>query len=83
MSNGIGPILGGVFSQYTTWRWAFWINLPLGGAAILVAIWSLPLRGVSGNMREKILKIDYVGSALTIVSSVLVLVSSHNLTEYA
>jgi MFS family permease len=74
ISNGVGPVLGGAFSQYTTWRWAFWINLPLSGIAIVVSIWLLPLKGVQGNATEKLKKIDYVGSALTILGSVLLLV---------
>jgi MFS family permease len=73
ISNGVGPVLGGVFSQYTTWRWAFWINLPLTGIAIAVSIWLLPLKAVKGNAREKLLKIDYVGSGLTILGWVLIL----------
>ena len=59
-------------------RFAFWINLPLAGAAIAVSYWLLPLKGVTGNLREKFFKIDYLGSGLTIISSVLILVSSHH-----
>ncbi|EKM58038.1 uncharacterized protein PHACADRAFT_252002 [Phanerochaete carnosa HHB-10118-sp] len=73
LSNGFGPVIGGLFSQYTTWRWAFWINLPLGGIAIAVGIWVLPLKKVHGDMRQKLVQIDYVGSLLTTVSSILLL----------
>lgn len=54
-------------------RWAFWLNLPLGGIAIVVGIWLLPLKKVHGEIRQKLLQIDYIGSLLTIASSILLL----------
>jgi hypothetical protein len=58
-------------------RWVFWINLPLAGIAIAVAIWLVPTKPIMGDIRGKLLRIDYVGSVLTIIGSILLLVLAH------
>jgi len=59
MASIVGPTLGGVFSQYLSWRWIFFVNLPVGA----LAAWML-VRHFHERVERKRHSIDYAGAGL-------------------
>ena len=60
MTTAIGPVLGGWLVQHASWRWAFFINLPLAFAVIVLTVWKVP---ECGEKRADV-TIDWPGAAL-------------------
>ncbi|MGH2480777.1 MAG: MFS transporter, partial [Ktedonobacteraceae bacterium] len=66
LSSILGPTLGGWISDNFTWRWVFYVNLPIGIAAMLVLAFLMPrLRAKNRNAT-----IDYIGCALIALGTV-------------
>ncbi|HYM29054.1 MAG TPA: MDR family MFS transporter [Steroidobacteraceae bacterium] len=64
-----GPMLGGVLVDALSWRWVFWINLPIGLAAFLISWRALKRLPVQGRQKP----IDYWGAALLLPAIVALL----------
>ncbi|SOR77560.1 MULTISPECIES: MDR family MFS transporter [Streptomyces] len=79
VSTVIGPLLGGLFTDHLTWRWAFYVNVPIAIVVVAAAARTIPVvKAVSRPV------IDYLGIALVAVgASALILATSWGGNEYA
>ncbi|KAI5861394.1 putative MFS transporter [Durotheca rogersii] len=72
VSTILGPVIGGAFTSGITWRWCFWINLPLGGPIVgfLLLFLRVPkhIKPTPATWREIILQLDLPGFSLLLVS---------------
>ncbi len=74
-----GPVLGGVFVEYLSWRWVFWINLPIGALGLVLCWRGLRRLPVHGGYP----RIDYAGAAILVPGVVaLLLVASWGGVEF-
>ncbi|MFF8262420.1 MDR family MFS transporter [Streptomyces virginiae] len=75
----IGPLLGGFFTDQLTWRWCFYVNVPIAILVVVAAARTIPVVRASGKP-----VIDYLGITLVAIgSSALILATSWGGNEYA
>ncbi|KAJ6582971.1 major facilitator superfamily domain-containing protein [Mycena vulgaris] len=69
----IGPVVGGALAQKVGWRWCFWVTIPISFVATCVVVFVLPLKPVQGEIRSKLLAVDYIGTLLTLAGCTLLI----------
>jgi EmrB/QacA subfamily drug resistance transporter len=78
LGNAVGPLLGGVLTDELSWRWIFFLNVPIAAFAVGVTYWLVHVKEPEGGER----RIDYPGIAALSVGLVSLLIALDQVAEW-
>ncbi|WEW56053.1 hypothetical protein PRK78_001488 [Emydomyces testavorans] len=76
LGTALGPFFGGLIVQHTSWRWVFYLNLPVGGLALVLLVLFLKVKyKKEESLATRITNIDWIGTIIFVGSVVSILIS--------
>ena len=78
LGNAIGPLLGGVLTQELSWRWIFFLNVPIAIFAVAVTYWLVHVKEPEGGER----RIDYAGISVLSIGLVSLLIGLDQIADW-
>jgi MFS family permease len=79
LCTALGPFIGGVLVQTTTWRWVFYVNIPVASAGLLLLFLFLHMEyDKESTFVEKAKRVDFAGNVIFIASTIALLIALTN-----
>lgn len=76
LGTTMGPLFGGLIVQHASWRWVFYLNVPIGGLALVTLVAFLKVKSDhTQDFATRLKRIDWFGNILFVLSTVAVLVA--------
>ncbi|KAH8744755.1 major facilitator superfamily domain-containing protein [Diaporthe sp. PMI_573] len=75
LGNCLGPVLGGIIAQNSTWRWVFYAMFPFCVAGLVLSPSISSLKAPPATLSEKFRRVDWIGGSLFILSGTVFLIA--------
>ncbi|KAF8860417.1 MFS general substrate transporter [Acephala macrosclerotiorum] len=76
LGTALGPFFGGLIVQYASWRWVFYLNLPIGGLTLILLVVFLDVNyDKETHFMVRIKRIDWIGNTFFVISMVSILIA--------
>jgi MFS family permease len=73
VAGSAGPLIGGALTQFKSWRWCFWINVPICGLTFLLLLLFLDVHNPRTKLGEGVRALDWVGTLAILAATLLLL----------
>ncbi|KAE8312664.1 major facilitator superfamily domain-containing protein [Aspergillus transmontanensis] len=73
LAGSAGPLIGGALTELVSWRWCFWVNLPVCGLSFVLLLLFLDVHNPRTTLREGIVAVDWLGTVCILAVTLLLL----------